>query len=317
MAGIEILGIGNSKPRKVVTNDDLSKIVDTSDEWITTRTGIKKRNFCVEEKNMDLAYEAASKAIESSGISTDDIGLLIVATFTPDNASPSVSCMIQNKLGLGKDVMTFDINAACSGFLYSLETARAILNQINEDKKNKKYAIVVGSEQISTRLNMEDRGSCVLFGDGAGAVVIGLSDNKKYYSIMGADGKSEALGCTGIQDGKPHVYMDGKQVFKTAVRTMTSVVKELLCKSQWDMGDIDYIVCHQANERIIDTVVRTLKAPAEKFYMNIADYGNTSAASIPIAISEMNEKGILKKGMKVMFVGFGSGFTWGGILMEI
>lgn len=317
MAGIEILGTGRSKPEKVVTNDDLSKIVDTSDEWITTRTGIKQRYFCEDEKNKDLACAAARKAIENSGIDTNEIGLLIVATFTPDNASPSVSCMMQEELGLTNDVMTFDINAACSGFLYSLETARALLNQMKADGKSKKYALVVGSEQISTRLDMEDRGSCVLFGDGAGAVVIGLSEEKQYFSVMGAEGNSEALGCTGPQSGKPKVYMDGKQVFKTAVRTMTSIVKDLLNRSQYTVDDLDWVVCHQANERIIDTVVRTLKAPEEKFFMNIANYGNTSAASIPIAIAEMTEQGKLKKGMKVMFVGFGSGFTWAGILVEI
>lgn len=312
MKGIDIISTGRALPCKRVTNDDLSMIVDTNDEWITTRTGIKSRYFCEEETNWKLAYTAAEKVIEKAGINREDIGILIVGTFTPDYATPSIACILQKELGLSEDIMAFDINAACSGFLYSLKIANSLL-----DDSEKPYALVLGSEKISSRLNMEDRGSCVLFGDGAGGVLIKQSSDKMFCSVMGAKGDYEALGCSGSTDSKPYIYMNGKTVFKYAVHNIAKATNDVLTKSGLTLDDIDYVVCHQANERIIRSVIKQLKAPEEKFYININDYGNTSAASIPIALDEMNEAGMLTEGKKIICVGFGAGFTWGGILIEL
>lgn len=312
MSGIHIISTGRAVPEKVVTNDDMSQIVDTNDEWISTRTGIKQRHFCEEnERNWQLAVKAAEKAIENAGIDKSDIGLLIVATFTPDYATPSVACIVQRELELRTDMMAFDINAACSGYLYGLNTAAAMLSD-----DNIKYALVIGSEQISTRLDMEDRGTCVLFGDGAGAAIVEHSDNE-LVSVMGAEGNIEALYCPGHTFPKQYVCMDGKKVFKFAVSTISGVTKEVLDKAGIGIEDVDYIVCHQANERIIRSVMKQYKDCEDKFYINIQNYGNTSAASIAIALDEMNEKGMLKPGTKVILVGFGAGFTWGGMLIEM
>lgn len=312
MEGIQIVATGRGLPEQSVTNDDLSKTIDTSDEWISSRTGIKSRYFCKEEKNWQLALEAADKAIQSAGIDRGDIGLLIVATFTPDYAAPSVACILQKELGLGTDVAAFDINAACSGFLYGLKIANDMLSGAKHP-----YALVVGSEQISSRLDMTDRNTCVLFGDGAGAALIKKTQDKPFVSVLGAEGNLEALGCTGLTAEKQHIYMDGKNVFKFAVHTIVEVTREVLNEAGMTMEDIDYVVCHQANERIIKSAIKQLKAPEEKFFINLQNYGNTSAASIAIALDEMNEKGMLKPGMKIICVGFGAGFTWGGILLEI
>ena len=312
MEGIQIVATGRGLPEQSVTNDDLSKIVDTSDEWVSTRTGIKSRYFCKGEQNWQLAFEAAEKAINRAGIDKSDIGLLIVATFTPDYATPSVACILQKELGLSTDVAAFDVNAACSGFLYGLKIADAMLTGAKHP-----YALVIGSEQISTRLDMTDRNTCVLFGDGAGAALVKKVQDKPFVSILGADGNVEALGCMGHTAEQRHIYMDGKKVFKFAVHTISKVAQEVLDEAGMTMNDIDYVICHQANERIIKSVVKQLDAPEDKFFINIHRYGNTSAASIPIALDEMNEKGMLKPGMKIICVGFGAGFTWGGILLEI
>ncbi len=310
MSGIHIISTGRAVPEHVVTNEDLSRLVDTNDEWISTRTGIKERHFCTEEKNWQLACKAADKAIRRSGIDKKDIGLVIVATFTPDYATPSVACILQKELDLSEDIMAFDINAACSGFLYGLNIVNSMLAE-----QSIKYALVIGSEQISTRLDMEDRGTCILFGDGAGAAIVEKSDSE-LISIMGAEGNTEALGCPGQAFKKQHIYMDGKKVFKFAVSTINHVTKEVLEKAELTMEEIDYVVCHQANERIIRSVMKKYPGCEDKFYINIQNYGNTSAASIPIALDEMNERGLLKEGVKVILVGFGAGFTWGGILLQ-
>lgn len=313
MNGINILATGRGVPERVVTNDDLSKIVDTNDEWIVSRTGIHCRHFCDEgQANWMLAKEAAEKAIAKSGINKEDIGLLIVATFTPDYSTPSTACLIQRELGLPNTVIAFDLNAACSGFLYSLQVANSMLNDIS-----KPYALIVGSEQISTRLDFEERTTCVLFGDGAGAAIIENAPDKLFCSVLGAEGNPDILGCNGLTSDYRHVYMDGKAVFRIAVQTICSVIKELFEKTGLGMDDIDYVICHQANERIINKVIRSLGAPEEKFFMNIQNYGNTSAASIGIALDEMMEQGLLKPGMKILCVGFGAGLTWGGNIIEL
>lgn len=307
MKGLKIVSTGSCHPQNAVSNDKLSETVDTSDEWISTRTGIRQRYFSEGETNVDLASNAAKQALERSGISADEIGACVVATFTPDNLTPSVACMVQNRLGLPKDAFCFDINAACSGFIYALNVARGILMQ-----GGKKYALVIGSEVISRVLDFADRSTCVLFGDGAGAAVVTLSENAAYEFTCGADGNDAILSSPpsgGLQ-------MDGREVFKFAVGIIPECIDTLLDKSQLTLDDIDYVVCHQANERIISHVVKKMKAPSEKFFMNLQKYGNTSAASIPLALDEMANGGLLKEGMKIICVGFGAGLTWGGVLLE-
>lgn len=307
MKGLKIVSTGSCHPQNAVSNDKLSETVDTSDEWISTRTGIRQRYFSEGETNVDLASNAAKQALERSGISVDEIGACVVATFTPDKLTPSVACVVQNKLGLPKGALCFDINAACSGFIYALNVARGILMQ-----SEKKYALVIGSEVISRVLDFADRSTCVLFGDGAGAAVVTLSENTEYEFTCGSDGNDAILSCPttgGLQ-------MDGREVFKFAVGIIPKCIDTLLDKSGLALDDIDYVVCHQANERIISHVVKKIKAPSDKFFMNLQKYGNTSAASIPLALDEMASGGLLKEGMKIICVGFGSGLTWGGVLLE-
>ena len=311
MDAIQIIATGKAIPKKLVTNDDMSKIVDTSDEWISTRTGIKERHFCDGEKNWELALKAATEALTMGGIEKEQIGAVVVGTGTPDYFMPSTACILQEKLGLPSDIPAFDIYAACSGFIYALRVAGSLLQD-----EERPYALVIGSEQLSTRADMTDRTTCVLFGDGAGAVVIKRNPEKKFYGVWGTEGNLEALGCPSHIIGNPYIYMDGQTVFRFATQYMANAVKQVLEKAELTVDDIDYVVCHQANERIIEFVRKQFKAPAEKFFKNIHKYGNTSAASIPIALAEMNEQGMLTAGKKVIIVGFGAGFTWGSMLLE-
>lgn len=311
MDAIQIIATGKAIPKKVVTNDDMSKIVDTSDEWISTRTGIKERHFCDGEKNWELALAAATEALTKGGIEKEQIGAVVVGTGTPDYFMPSMACIIQEKMGLPSDIPAFDINAACSGFIYALRVAGSLLQE-----EERPYALVIGSEQLSTRADMTDRTTCVLFGDGAGAVVIKRNPEKKFYGVWGTEGNVEALGCPSHIIGNPYIYMDGQTVFRFATQYMAKAVKMVLEKAELTVDDIDYVVCHQANERIIEFVRKQFKAPADKFFKNIHKYGNTSAASIPIALTEMDEQGLLSAGKKVIIVGFGAGFTWGSMLLE-
>ena len=309
MQGIKIVATGRALPQKVVTNDDLSRLVDTNDEWISTRTGIRQRYFCEEETCQSLAILAARRAVEKAEIDKKEIGLVIVATATADNVFPSVACMVQNALGLEKEVLAFDLSAACSGFLYGLGVCRSVL--LNQDKR---YALLIGSEQMSRILDMEDRSTCVLFGDGAAAAVITLEENE-FYQKAWSDGNEEVLSCKGVGYENQHLLMEGSKVFKFAVKAIAQGIDEILEKAGKTMEDIDYVVCHQANERIIDHVSR--KYQGVKFYKNMDRYANTSAASIPIALDEMYENGILKEGMQIICVGFGAGFTWSSALLTI
>lgn len=309
--GLHIVGIGHYTPDNVVTNDDLSKIVDTSDEWISSRTGIRRRHFVDKEKNQDIAIEAAKMAIADAGIDKNDIGVCIVATIRPDNLTPSVACMVQRILELPNNIPCFDINAACSGFMYGINIARGMLFQ-----SSKKYALVIGSEVLSKVLDMTDRGTCILFGDGAGAAIIELSDSNRYYSVLGSQGDDDILHCTNDNDVDRYVRMQGSDVFKFAVSTVPKTVFDLLDMAGLEADDIDVYVCHQANKRIIESVARKCKLSMDKFFINLDEYGNTSSASIPIALSEMNNRGMLKPGMKIICVGFGGGLTWGGAYLE-
>lgn len=312
MKGLRIVSMGSSLPNKVVTNDDLSKIVDTSDEWISSRTGIKERRLSSDgETNYKFAVEASKLAIERAGISKDDIATVIVATITPDYMFPSTACILQKELGLPEDVMSFDISAACSGFLYGIKVAKGLLENLD-----KKYALVVGSEQLSRILDFEDRSTCVLFGDGAGAAIIELSDDKEYCQKAWSRGDAEVLACKGPGNNNAYLTMDGQGVFKFAVTAIREGIDAILQEKSITLDDVDYVVCHQANQRIIDNVRRKYNASEDKFYVNLHKYGNTSAASIPIVLDEMMSQGLLTAGKKIIAVGFGGGLTWSSALIE-
>ncbi|MBR4965932.1 MAG: beta-ketoacyl-ACP synthase 3, partial [Lachnospiraceae bacterium] len=262
-----------------------------------------------EEQNFDLGLKAARQALERSGIDKNELGLLVVATFSPDYATPSQACMIHEALELSATVAAFDINAACSGFLFALKSAAALLLQ-----DDKKYALIVGSEKISSKLDFTDRSTCVLFGDGAGAAVITTSEDAPFAAEWGSLGNKEGLYCSYNRDDA-FVHMDGQSVFKSAVRTMSECAETVLAKAGLTLEEIPYVVCHQANERIIKSVMKHLGGSEEQFFVNIDKYGNTSAASIPIALNELKESGLVKSGDKVLCVAFGAGFTHCGLLV--
>ena len=318
----KILGTGSYVPSRFLTNDDLAKFVDTNDEWITSRTGIKKRHIVTDELTIDLAYEASLKAIEASGINKEDIDLVVVATVTPDNFFPGVAQLLQKRLGLNK-VMSFDINAACSGFLYALNIGDKMI-------KSGAYSnvLIVGAETLTRHTDWDDRNTCVLFGDAAGAMVIGKSETNGIQDVIcgadGDDGGNLICNSVGLKDPykneksvQDHIHMNGREVFKFATRIMPKTINDLLERNDMTLDDLDYIVAHQANARIIDKAARDLKYPIEKMYMNIAEYGNTSAASVPLAIDEAIRTGALKKGDLFATVAFGGGFTWGGAIIKL
>lgn len=310
MKGLRIVSTGSALPDKIVTNDDLSKIVDTNDEWISSRTGIKERRISEHEKNYELATAAARKAIQRGSVNAEQIGVVIVATISPDYMMPSTACLVQRELGLPDEVMAFDLSAACSGFLYALKTAKGLLENLN-----KPYALVIGSEQVSKILDFTDRSTCVLFGDGAGAAIVQLSDEHLYFQKAWSRGDEQVLLCSGPGREKTHITMEGKAVYKFAVTAVKQAMDAVLDEAQMSLEDIDYVVCHQANARIIEHVRKKYQAPENKFYMNLSHYANTSAASIPIALDEMMEQGLLKEGTRILTVGFGGGLTWSCALL--
>lgn len=311
--GLKILATGRALPSRLVTNDDLAQVMETSDEWIASRTGIRQRYFCGEgEGNTALAVSACRQALARAGIDPAEIGLCLAATFTPDHASPSLACEVHGALGLPESTPAFDINAACTGFLAALETARCLLAGGN---LRGKYALVFGSEVISRVLDPADRSTAVLFGDGTGAAVVTLSKQHPFVSLLGARGDAEILRAGGSGQADQYVRMEGKAVFRFATQILPACIDQLLERAGCGLDEVDWVVCHQANGRIIDHVVRKLGAPEEKFYKNIHRYANTSAASIPIALDEMCENGLIRAGQRVLCVGFGAGLTWGGALL--
>lgn len=308
MIGLQLLGLGRALPAHAVTNDMLAQRIETSDEWITSRTGIKQRYFATEEEtNTRLAAKAAGIAIENAGISKEDIAFCITATFTPDCFTPAVASGVAGAVGLSESAVSFDVNAACSGFLYGLTVAQGLLAA-----QGGRYALVVGSEVISRVMDMTDRSTCVLFGDGAAAAVVQLSDKHPYYFWGGGRPSETVLYCP-VKN--PAIHMDGQEVFRFATSVIPLCIDALLEKSALTLDEIDYVVCHQANARIIRHVIHKLHADPDKFYMNLERYGNTSAASIPLALSELWEQGLLSAGKKVLCVGFGAGLSYGGILL--
>jgi 3-oxoacyl-[acyl-carrier-protein] synthase-3 len=317
----KILGTGSYVPEKILTNEDLRQYVDTTDEWITSRTGIKERHIVTNESTLDLAYNASLRAIEASGVDISNIDLLIVATVTSDYAFPGVANLLQAKLGL-EHIMAFDINAACSGFIYTMQIADKMIKS-----GAYKTALIVGAETLSRLTDWRDRNTCVLFGDGAGAMVIAKSDKNKIKDIITAssgdtemllycknpDLKDPEVNAISVQD---HIHMNGTEVFKFASRAMPKTVKQLLKRNNLTIEDVNYIIAHQANLRIIDKSARELEMDMTKMYINIDRFGNTSAASVPIAIDEAIKNGILKRDDLFVTVAFGGGLTWAGALIE-
>lgn len=314
MNGIKIVGTGYAAPSKIVTNDDLAKIVETNDEWITSRTGISRRRHMAEgETFTSITVQAARKALESSGIPADSIGACIVATLTPDTLVPSAACLLQRELGLPMDIPCFDLNAACTGFLYALHTMECLL-AVSE----RKYGLVIGAENLSRIINWEDRGTCILFGDGAGAAVVeSRAEWNSISAVLGCHGDGQILRVPGVETAERSlISMEGTKVFKFAVEAVPYCMDQVLEKTGLTIDDVDFFVFHQANARIIDLVVRKYHISQEKYYKNIAEYGNTSAASIPLVIGELHEMGKVGHGSRVLVVGFGGGLTWGGALVE-
>ena len=312
MNGLKLLATGRCLPKTAVSNEEMSRWVDTSDEWIASRTGIRQRYFCGEgETALTLAAGAARQALERSGIDPADLGCVLCATVSPDYATPSLACLVQAELGLPEDIPVLDVNAACSGFLYAVAAARGFLAQ-----SGRPYALVIGCEVLSRLMDMTDRSTCVLFGDGAGAAVFEAVPDVLFASLQGARG-GRAILANGPGPLAPQLTMDGRAVFRFAVEAIPRCINGILAQTHLTLDDIDWVVCHQANERILDHCIKKLHAPAEKFYKNMARYGNTSAASIPIALDEMNGQGLLKPGQKLLCVGFGGGLTWAAALFTL
>ena len=319
----ELIGWGHCLPQKVVTNDDLSKIVETSDEWISTRTGIKTRHIVENELTSDLAYNAAKMALDRAGLSAQDLDLIIVSSVTPDNTTPSVATKIAGRLGVKSGTPAFDILAACSGFVYGLVQADNMIRL-----SQAKTALVIGAESLSKIVDWTDRNTCVLFGDGAGAAVLracegdgskndkGILATKIYadgthYDYLKTNGGVSSTQTAGF------VSMDGKEVFKFAIPALTQGAEAVAAMAGYKISDIDWLIPHQANIRIISNVGEKLGLPEEKVIVAVDHHGNTSAASIPLALSENMESGKIKKGDLVVLTAMGAGFTWGGAIIRL
>ena len=307
--GTKIIGTGVALPEKVLTNFDLEKMVDTSDEWITTRTGIKERRIAENETVTELATKAAQQALSNAGIDSKELDLIILATLTPEKRFPSTACLVQAQLGAER-VYAFDISAACSGFIYALDVADSF---IKSGKANK--VLVIGAEKLSEAVDWTDRSTCVLFGDGAGAVVVERSedDSDILASVMYSEGSLEELL---YADKCGYIRMKGRELFRFAVRAMEEACREALRRAGVSPEEISLVVPHQANVRIINALAEKLGIPQEKVYVNIHRYGNTSAASIPIALHEAISEGRIKRGDLILLTAMGGGLTWGAMLLR-
>jgi 3-oxoacyl-[acyl-carrier-protein] synthase III len=322
-----ILGTGVYAPKRVMTNAELSTMVETSDEWIVSRSGIRERRIAGEDEPTSMMGEAAGRrALEDAGVRADEIDLIVVATVTPDTPMPAAACLIQHKLGVPSHAACFDLNAACSGFIYALDTACAMLASGRYKK-----ALVIGVEKLSTIVDWKDRTTCVLFGDGAGAVVIGLSSTPNIGLLgtrLGAYGESaDLLNIPGggsnapatagsITAGHHFIKMKGKEVFKIAVRGMEEAARDILEQHALTADQISLVIPHQANLRIIEAIAQYLELPMDRFFVNVDRYGNTSAASIPIALDEARRAGRIKAGDLTLLVAFGAGLTYGSALIR-
>ena len=303
----KIKGTGSYLPEKIITNHDLEKIVDTSDEWIKERTGISKRHIMEKESVSYMAYKAADNALKDALVDAADVDLIIVSTICSGHLLPCSACEVQKMIG-AYNATCFDLNAACTGFIFAYNTASAYIKAGMYNT-----VLVIGSEGMSYLVDWKDRGTCILFGDGAGAAVLTKEDGREYSFISKSFGdKGDALLCK--KDG--FIEMDGQAVFKFAVKEVSSGIKELLDKNNLKAEDIDYFILHQANRRIVEAAAKRLKVNVDRFPMNLSECGNTSSASVPILLDELNKSGKLKKGMKLVMAGFGAGLSIGANIIE-
>ena len=320
-----ITGVGSYLPKRIMTNAELEKLVETSDDWIVSRTGIHERRIAGKnEFTSQMAAEAANRAMANAGVSATDIDLIIVATITPDMPFPATACLVQQIIG-AKQAAAFDLEAACSGFIFALEVGQQFIMSRTYDT-----VLVIGAEKLSSIIDWTDRNTCVLFGDGAGAVILQNrpASHGLLTAIMGADGgKAGLLSMPGGGSRQPatldsvstrlhHLRMDGKEVFKAAVTAMLTAAREALNRCELDISQIACIIPHQANRRIIDAISDRLRVPPEKFFVNLEKYGNTSAASVAIALDEAVRSGRVKRGDLIMLLVFGAGLTWGAAVIE-
>jgi 3-oxoacyl-[acyl-carrier-protein] synthase-3 len=321
-----IAGTGSYLPAKILTNEDLSKMVDTTNEWILTRTGIRERHIAgPEEAASHMGAQAAKRALESAGVAAGDVDLIIVATITQDMSFPSTACLVQDMIGAGK-AWCFDLHAACAGFLYAIQTARQYIVSGAADT-----VLVVGTEKLSAITDWQDRATCVLFGDGAGAVVLRPGPPGRHgiiSSVMGSDGSlADLLKIPGggsripstkesVEQRLHYIKMEGREVFKHAVRCMSEAARQALENSELTMDDIRCVIPHQANARIIQAIAEKLGVPPDRFYMNLERVGNMSGASIPVALDEAVRSGRIRPGDRLLLVAFGGGFTWGASVVQ-
>ncbi len=326
LEAVAIVGTGSYLPERILTNAELEKMVDTNDEWIVTRTGMRERRIARDdEPTSEMATAAAKKALENAGITADDVDLIIVATATPDMPLPSTACLVQTAIGT-KQALCFDLEAACSGFIYALEVGRGMLMS-----GLYKTALVIGADKMSSITDWEDRGTCILFGDGAGAVVIKRSEGSAgiLATTVGADGSlADLLNVPGggsrqpashesVENRQHYIRMAGNNVFKYAVRHMCAAGRKALEEAGLTADDVDWVVPHQANMRIIQAISDRVGIPMERFVINLDKLGNTTAATVPIALDEAIRDGRIKPGQKVLSIVFGGGFTWGATVIEI
>jgi len=316
-----ILGYGMAVPKKVVTNFDLEKVVDTSDEWIRSRTGIERRHIAEEgETTLSLASDAARAAIADAGLTAADIGLVILGTLTPEIGFPATACLVQEEIG-AVNAAAFDFNAACSGFIYGLQLADSLIRGGVHQ-----YVLVIGAETLSKITNWEDRNTCVLFGDAAGAAIVGPSDDPErsiISTMIRSDGSQANLLCRMgggtrpvTEPAKNFIEMQGRDVFKRAVTAMGDAAEAILAEAGYTGADVDTLVPHQANTRIIEATAKRINLSMDRVFVNIQEYGNTSAATIPVCLAEMKQSGMLDPGKLIVMVAFGAGFTWGAALMR-
>jgi 3-oxoacyl-[acyl-carrier-protein] synthase-3 len=323
MIKTRVIATAASVPKQVITNDDLAKIVDTSDEWITQRTGIRERRISAGENTSVLVTDVAKQLLEKAEVSPESIDLIVVASVTPDYGTPSLACMVQKAIG-AVNAVAFDVVAACSGFMFALSTADKYIRAAGYEN-----AIVIGGETLSKIVDWSERSTCVLFGDGAGGAYVEKSQDAGIISedIGSAGDRYEILTegytvCANAFNDNPqgvnplwYVNMDGREVFKFATKNVIKSLQKVIEENDLAKEEIKYIIPHQANVRIVEVISKKLQIPFEKFYMNMERYGNTSSASIPIALNELNEKGLLERGDKIILTGFGGGMTWGTMLI--
>lgn len=316
----KICGTGSYVPEHFLDNNDLSRMVDTSDEWIRERTGVVRRHIIEDDTTVSMAVKASRTALENGGVAPEELDLILVSTFTSEVMLPCAACEVQRELG-AVNATGFDMNAACTGFLFAYNTAQAYIAS-----GMYRTILVIGAESLSNTVNWEDRGTCILFGDGAGAAVLKAEEGTLYLPVTYSDGgKGDALTCKsrhrrewtdGETDLDSFMKMDGQAVFKFAVKKVPEVIREVLEKADHTADEVDYFILHQANKRIVEAVAKRLRQDIGKFPMNMEEYGNTSSASIPILLDEMNRKGMLKKGQRLVMSGFGAGLSWGAAYLE-